>query len=369
MEIIRLAERLGWAWKAAFWPASLLYGQAVRARAAAYRWGWLETVRLPVPVFCLGNITVGGSGKTPGAIWLAEYLLKKGRRPAVISRGYGARSKVPIRVVSDGAGKTLPVSEAGDEPLLIALRLPSVPVLAGADRSAVGRRAVEEFGADALIMDDGFQHLRLFRNVNILCLDTTEVTALFERGGAALLPAGRLREPLSALWRADIVLLTRAEGLAPSKIVSIRRKVEDCLLDVPVVPVFGALSLWERAGGEEVLVSSLKGRPVLAVSGLARPESFEAGLRRLGMKVKPLRFSDHHLFTPDERERIISSAKADGRRIVVTEKDAVRLPADFPCLVARLEWSPQETKAPQKGDITPYARTVPWTQRIDSVIS
>jgi tetraacyldisaccharide 4'-kinase len=263
----------------------------------------------------------------------------------------------------------LSLSEAGDEPLLIARRLPSVPVLAGADRAAVGRRAVEEFGVDSLVMDDGFQHLRLFRNVNILCLDAMEVTALFERGGAALLPAGRLREPLSALWRADVVLLTRAEGLAPSKVVSIRRKVEECLLDVPVVPVFATLSFREHAGGEAVEPSSLKGRPVFAVSGLARPESFENALRRLGMKVKARRFPDHHLFSPDERKRLVASAKADGRRIVVTEKDAIRLPDDFPCLVARLEWMPEETKTPEKGDITPYARTVPWTQRIDSVIS
>jgi tetraacyldisaccharide 4'-kinase len=362
-------DRMGVAWKALFWPASLLYGAAVRLRTRAYFEGYLEVVRLPVPVFCVGNLTVGGSGKTPGVIWLAEYLLAKGRRPAVVTRGYGVRASEAVRVVSDGKGTVLSPAQGGDEPVLIARRLPTVPVLAGADRAAVGRRAVEEFGVDVLIMDDGHQHLRLHRDVNLLCMDAGEVPGYFSRGGACLLPAGRLREPLSGLWRADVVFLTRAERMTPARLAIIRRKVEECLLDVPVVPVYGTMAFHDHVSGADHDEGALKGRSVLAVSGLACPESFEDGLRRHGMRVAVQRFPDHHFFSSEELDHLLHRARRDEREIVVTEKDAVRLPPDFPCVVARLDWSPRESLTPEKGDTTSLPRTVPWTQRIDSAIS
>lgn len=356
------------AWKLFFWPASLLYGAAMRARAAAYRKGMLETVRLPVPVLCVGNLTVGGSGKTPGVIWVVEYLLKKGRRPAVVTRGYGARAAGGVRVVSDGKGSILPVEGAGDEPFLLAQRLPAVPVVAGADRAAAGRMAVENFGADVLVMDDGFQHLRLFRNLNLLCVDAKEVGPLFRRGGAALLPAGRLREPMSSLWRADMVFLTRADLLPPERLAAARKRMEECLLDVPVVTVHNAIVFREHATGKPVAEEALKGKRVLAVSGLARPESFEDSLRKRGMKVSVRRFPDHHFFTPADREDVLARARAEDAEILVTEKDAVRLPPGFPCLVARLDWAPVDSQVREKGDTTPLPRTQPWTQRIDSAI-
>jgi tetraacyldisaccharide 4'-kinase len=364
-----LAEGFGWAWKGFFWPASLLYGAAVKGRSALYRRGWCETVRLPVPVFCVGNITVGGSGKTPGVIWLVEYLRRKGRRPAVITRGYGARSRAGVRIVSDGSGPLLSVEEAGDEPFLMARRLPGVPVLAGADRALAGREACEIFKADCLVMDDGYQHLRLFRSGNFLCLDATEVPALFEIAGAALLPAGRLRESLSSLWRADIVFLTRAEIMTPERLAAVRAKMEECLLDVPIVPVYGALSFYDHRTGLPVEEAFLSGGKVIAVSGLARPASFEEALRKRDMNVVCRRFPDHHFFSASERNALAARAQAEGRRLIVTEKDAVRLPADFPCLVARLEWSPWDGQVREKGDTTSLPRTVPWTQRIDSVIA
>jgi tetraacyldisaccharide 4'-kinase len=369
VKLSALHDRGGWAWKVFFWPASLLYGGAVQLRNRAYRGGYLETVRLPVPVFCVGNLTVGGAGKTPGVLWLAEYLLKKGRRPAVVTRGYGVRGAAPVRVVSDGQGQVLPADQAGDEPWLLAKRLPTVPILAGPDRAAAGRRAVEEFGADCLVMDDGFQHLKLFRNANLLCLDALESAAFFRPGGACLLPAGRLREPLSGLWRADVVFLTKADLLSREALADLRTKVEACLLDVPVVPVYYALTFYDHVTGEPREEATLRGRPVLALSGLARPSAFEASLRRHGMEVAPLRFPDHHFFTAAEREAALARADREDRLVLVTEKDAARLPAGFPCVVARLEWSPQDAVAPEKGDVTPQPRHVPWTQRLDSVIS
>lgn len=373
MNWAEVPEKLGWIWKAAFWPASLMYGAAVRARAAAYRKGFLETVRLPAPVICVGNLTVGGSGKTPGVIWVVEHLLKMGRRPAVITRGYGGKAG-GARVVSDGKGCVLPVEEAGDEPFLLARRLPEVPVVAGADRATAGRKALEDFGVDVLVMDDGYQHLRLFRNLDLLCVDASEALAFFGRegarpGGGWLLPSGRLREPLSALWRAGVLFLTRAELLSPEVLAALRRRAEACLLDVPVVPVWGGLSFRDRPSGEARDEAALRGKKALAVSGLARPLSFEEALRRRGMDVTPMRFPDHHFFTAAEREAVLSRARALGAEVVVTEKDAVRLPDDFPCLVARLDWFPGDAPVREKGDTTPLPRTVPWTERIASAIS
>jgi tetraacyldisaccharide 4'-kinase len=314
------------------------------------------------------NLTVGGAGKTPGVIWLTERLLKKGRRPAVITRGYRAKAGAEVRVVSDGRDKILPPDQAGDEPWLLARRLPGAPVLAGADRAAACRRAVEEFGADCLVMDDGFQHLRLFRNLNLLCLDAQEAPGFFKPGGACVLPAGRLREPLSALWRADVVFLTKADLLPLEKLNALRKKVEECLLDVPVVPVYYALTFYDHATGEPREAVTLRGRPVLALSGLARPGAFEDSLRKHEMQVQSLRFPDHHAFSRKELDAALARADAGDRIVVVTEKDAARLPPDFPCVVARLDWSPQDIVVREKGDVSPEPRTVPWTQRLDSVI-
>lgn len=303
-------------WRAAAYVPSLLFRAAAAGRAAAYRRGHLETVRLPVPVLCVGNITVGGTGKTPAVIWLAEFLKKKGRRPAVITRGYGG---------------------SGDEPGLISARLPDVPVIADPDRARAGRRAVET-GADCLIMDDGFQHFRLHRDLDLVCVDAMRPFA-----DDACLPAGTLREPVAGLTRAGVIFLTKVDFIPDERRRDWAVFFATVAPGVPVVPVSYGL------GGD------FRGKRVLALSGLARPESFEEALRRQGADVAALRYADHHVFTPAERAEASKRAEAEGRTVVVTEKDRRRLPDDFACKTARLEWIPEERPE--------------WVRRIESAIS
>lgn len=345
-------ENPGPLWQTVFWAPSRLYGAATALRTAAYERGWRETVRLPAPVFCLGNLTVGGSGKTPGVVWLVQYLQKRGRRPAVITRGYGRRGK-DLRTVSDGGRVLLDVRQAGDEPLVLAARLPGVPVLAGADRAVAGRRALEDHGADCLVMDDGYQHLRLHRDLNLLCFDVFQDAALLE-GPARLLPAGRLREPLAALGRAGVVFLTKADLAPETRLSALRRALTERAAGVPAAAVRYRLSFQDSPSGAAVPSEALRGSRVLALTGLARPAAFEESLRRLGADVASQRHPDHHFFTPEELDAARRRAAREERVVVVTEKDKIRLPADFACRVAALDWEPEE------GD---------WIRRIDSVIA
>ncbi len=348
----------GWAvplWRGVFWGPSLLYGAAVSARRWAYERGYLETVRVPAPVFCLGNLTAGGSGKTPGVIWLVDHLKRRGRRPAVLTRGYGREESGEAALV--GAEKPLEsgsARRAGDEPALLASRLPGVPILVGADRARTARRAVEEFGADCLVMDDGFQHLRLHRDVNLLCVDALEDR--FLEGDERLLPAGRLREPVSALSRAHAAFLTKSNLVPRQRVEDLRRRLSSRRPELPVAAVRYALSFRDAVSGEDQPAGRLKGRRVLALTALARPRAFEEGLRALGADAAPLRYPDHHRFSGAELESARERALKEGRTVVVTEKDFQKLPAGFACWVARLDWEPEEAEGP-------------WLREIDSAIS
>src|SRR2546422_4631912 len=186
-------------------PLSRLYGLAMRARASLYARGLLKQQSLPCRVISVGNLTIGGTGKTPVVIALATALRDRGRKVGVISRGYKRRSRTSILEISDGRTLRGHPGDSGDEPFLIAQSCPGVPVAVGADRPRVGRYLVDRFDLDTLVLDDGFQHLALRRDMDILVLDAG---APF--GNGYLLPRGRLREPLSAMERASAVLVTRA---------------------------------------------------------------------------------------------------------------------------------------------------------------
>ncbi|MCP4686641.1 MAG: tetraacyldisaccharide 4'-kinase, partial [Desulfobacterales bacterium] len=187
--------------------ASILYGGVTKIRTECFRKGLFITKRLPCKVISVGNITVGGTGKTPMAIYVARLLQKLGRSPAIISRGYKGGAESAGGVVSDGRAILLGPDASGDEPYLMASALPNIPVLVGKDRFTAGERAIREFHPDVIVLDDAFQHLRLSRDVNLALLDHRRPF-----GNARLLPRGPLREPLSALSRADAYLITRADA-------------------------------------------------------------------------------------------------------------------------------------------------------------
>lgn len=295
--------------------ASSVYGAATRWRRRWYGADPRRRRRLARPVVSIGNLRVGGSGKTPLVAHIARLLLDRGERPAILSRGYARRvSSDEVTIVSDGTRVLADLDHAGDEPLMLARALTGVPVLVGRDRHRSGRVAEDRLGATLHLLDDGFQHVELERDVDLLAISEDDLT---ER----LLPAGRLREPLETAAVADGLLVTasaeggvarvaRALGAHSAGVFTVSRALGPLRWVVPA----GPLPVPEAG-------------PVVAVSGIARPERFHADLAAAGWRVAAtVVFPDHHLFTATDLERVAATARqASASAVLTTEKDAVRL--------------------------------------------
>ncbi len=296
---------------------SLPYGGAVRARSFLYSLQLLKKRELPCPVISVGNITVGGTGKTPLVMALAKGLMARGISVAILSRGY-KRTKTSEPVVSDGKTIFLSPEESGDEPFLMAKACQGIPVLVGKDRFINGQLALQRFGVRGLLLDDGYQYLPLYRDINILLVDST-----IGFGDYHLLPRGILREPLSHLRRANLFLINKAAE--PAAYQSLEKKIQEIY---PGAQVFHSDYLPVSLVGpeeEQEGLDSLKGKKVLALSGVANPNSFSSMLRKCGMKiVEEVIFPDHHVYTTRDISFIQEKAEGvDG--IVTTEKDMVKL--------------------------------------------
>jgi tetraacyldisaccharide 4'-kinase len=303
------------------WALSALampYGLWVRLRAALYRTGWLPSRRLPCRVVSVGNLTVGGTGKTPVVIALVEQLLARGLRVGVLSRGYRRQSRAAELLVSDGRTVLAGPAEAGDEPHLIATRCPRAVVAVGPDRYRLGRWVLDRHPIDCFVLDDGFQHLALHRDANLLLVDASDPTGL-----QMLVPAGRLREPLSAASRATALLMTRTD-------IGNWRDVAETIgqaagQTAPVIPSrFRAEALVNVATGESRQPGTLAGRTVMAFSGIGNPASFAALLHRMGFTIGgEMLFADHHDYQAGDLEAMRARARRSGADLVVTtEKDA-----------------------------------------------
>jgi tetraacyldisaccharide 4'-kinase len=297
-------------------PAAAGYHIVQRVHEKAYSWGILRGERLAVPVISVGNILLGGSGKTPFVAYLAELLRTRGFKPGVVSRGYRGTNREPFLVVGDPSTREPPVgpSECGDEPFLLARRLPAVPVLVGRRRVLPAAAAVRLFGCDVIILDDGFQHLSLARDADIVLLNGLE---------DRMFPRGSLREPFSALKRADVIILAGEEAAI----------AQDAMPFVSGKPVFRCRQVPERiekGGGDAgfLLPGEYKGRDVVLVSAIAHPERFRKTAESLRWHVADhLIFRDHHVFT--ERDLRSIPAGAGRMPVIFTEKDWVKLPAWF----------------------------------------
>ena len=296
---------------------SLLYGGVVRTRILFYSLGLKTPKRLPCPVISVGNITVGGTGKTPLVMALAKGLMDRGIPVAILSRGYkGKRPSGPL--VSDGQTTFLSPEESGDEPFLMAEALQGIPVLVGKNRYGTGQIALGRFGVRGLLLDDGYQHLQLHRDLDILLIDSH-----IGFGDHYLFPRGILREPLTHLRRAHLFVFTKAESLETcQELEAILRRIH------PSSQVFhshyepmgliGPKKEWEG-------LLPFKGKRVLALSGIANPDSFSSLLRRSGMEVvEEAIYPDHHLYTTKDLAHIEKESRgADW--VVTTEKDMVKL--------------------------------------------
>ena len=305
--------------RCALLPLSLMMGILVRFRNCMYDTGMLSSEGLPAPVISVGALTVGGAGKTPVVRYLARRLRDAGYRPAVLSRGYGRKTST-MRHAPPGTAW----QKVGDEPAFLASMLPDVPVVVGPSRTAAGRLAIEQYGADVLLLDDGFQHRRTGRVVDIVVQDASD-----RSNPGRMLPAGPYREPISSLRRAHALLLTRTDQARSAAVDTAHIKGEFphlALIETTYVPA----GLRRLADDTTLPVDWLAGRDVLVLCGIANPASFAQTVTDAGGRVRRvLAYPDHHPFTPTDLDRAMSLAAATGAScIVTTEKDAVRVPPD-----------------------------------------
>ncbi len=315
-------------------PLSLLYGAVTRTRLSLYRRGTFQTSKLDRPVISVGNITTGGTGKTPLVEHVARTLAAHGKKVCILTRGYGRKDPHLQVIVSDGYGVLASPSEAGDEPFLLATRLKGLAaVISSADRIAAGREAIKDFGTECFVLDDGFQHLRLARDLNIVTIDATNPW-----GGGRLLPHGRLRESIDGLSRADCVVITRCDQVG--SVETLREEISRLTGGKPIF----------ESQMRMVRVSPLKngGEPlapparVVAFCAVGNPSSFFESLQRAGYEIAAERsFADHHVYSQDEIDSVIRLARNVGSDVLITtDKDAVKLRAlafSIPCYVAEIE--------------------------------
>lgn len=315
--------RPAWPAAAALAAAEAVFRAGSACRGALFDAGLLPGARAGAPVVSIGNLAVGGAGKTPAALAVAERLLRRGRKVAVLSRGYGARARGP-RLVSDGDRLLLGAAEAGDEPYLLARRLPGAAVLCGPRRAALARRAVEALAADALVLDDGFQHRALRRDLDVVVVD-----AATPAGNGRLLPRGPNREPWSGLERADLAWIARADQADRAALRELEARLGAATGRPPVVTRYAVRDVLDGALQRSRGAGALAGRRVLLLCALARPEGFRRTLADLGAEVAAERvFRDHHAFTEGEVEEALGAAAAlRVDAVATTEKDAVRLPS------------------------------------------
>ncbi len=330
-------------------PLSWIYGAATRMRLALYRRGLLAVHKVDVPVISVGNITAGGTGKTPFVAWLARAIAQDENssgghhRVCILSRGYGRAAPRTRVVVSDSARILADAREGGDEPRLLAEMLQGVAsVVSDSNRFAAARWAIENWGSTVFILDDGFQHLSLARDLNIVLVDATDPW-----GGGRLLPDGRLREPLEGLARADCIIITRADQTNdPNALATLRAEAKQ--LSGGQATIFTSRVHTHRAqplvssAARPASVEDILRKPMAAFCALGNPQSFFAHLRSDGYAVNYTRaFPDHHSYTQSDVDTLVREAAANkAQGLLTTAKDAVKLGAlrfALPCYVIEID--------------------------------
>ncbi|MBM4055692.1 MAG: tetraacyldisaccharide 4'-kinase [Planctomycetes bacterium] len=304
----------------------------MKTRIFFYTTGILKKHRLPVPVISVGNITTGGTGKTPVVEYLAKYIGKKGKKVVIISRGYASKLEQ-----KKGTGKN---ERCNDEFLLFQENIPGIANILGKDRVKSGWEAVNRHRAAYLLLDDGFQHLRLARNLNIVLID-----ALEPFGYEHVLPRGLLREPLHGLRRADIFLLTHTDQISEEKKENIVHRLHDINRNIPIIESIHKPVCLESENDETSLdITWLKGKKVFAFCAIGNPLSFRKSLESLGAVLLGFHeFPDHHAYTPSDIKALNDEAMHIGPDVfVVTQKDRVKLGENvnswaFPLLTLRME--------------------------------
>jgi tetraacyldisaccharide 4'-kinase len=284
---------------------SVPYGWAVALRNRLYDCGWKRSVRASLPVVSVGNLTLGGTGKTPCVEYVAGFFRQRGLRVAILSRGYGS-----------AGGRN-------DEALVLEQNLPDVPHLQGADRLTLAAIAARELESEVLVLDDGFQHRRLARDLDVVLMDATEPW-----GHGHLFPRGLLREPPAALRRADAIVLTRCDQASPQELDRLRRAVVSQTPDIPIAETVHRPLEWINCAGQTAPLDLVRRQPTAAFCGIGNPAAFQRTLYSLGATPLSFRtFADHHRYTPEDIAQVHAWARQQppDAMIATTQKDLVKL--------------------------------------------
>ena len=318
-------------------PLGWAYEMGMAARGSLYRRGIFQTRQIPIPVICVGNLSMGGTGKTPMVEFVVRRLQAAGHRPGIVSRGYGREgSPAQLVLVSDGQTPTATVADArtaGDEPALLARQLPGVPVAVCSDRVKAATTLMQKCGCDCIVLDDGFQHLAIARDADIVLLNATRNLAQ-----QRVCPAGDLREPPTALGRASAVVHTRV-GSSSDHAAANSALVRELFPKLPQFQARFVSDHFTSADGHDL--PQFPTGPAVACAGIAHPDQFFESLRALGITVYPLPLRDHVRYDSATLEKITRVARDHGTNdIIITAKDAVKinpsaLPAPLRLLVLR----------------------------------
>ncbi len=303
-------------------PFSPLYSAAMRLRSALYSRRFFRRYQMEVPVISIGNLTMGGTGKTPIVSCLATFLQEQGYKPAIISRGYGGAAGNKVNVVSDGDKIYLDAEQAGDEPRLMAETLPGIPVLTGIVRALPCRHAIHTLGCNILLLDDGFQHLAVERDINLVLFSAESLA-----GNSRVFPGGDLREPVIALQRCDAFLLTGTTTANKERAERFAALLQSRFPDKPVF--FSSYTPGEVRDEKEnkSLPLTALPTPVFGFCGIARPEAFRQTLAEQGISLSGFTaLKDHQHYTPRLLQQLQKEARASGARgMITTAKDMVKL--------------------------------------------
>lgn len=325
-------------------PLSWLYGIITRTRNFCYETGLFKQSKLPCTVMSIGNIVVGGSGKTPAVASIAKLLQKSGYKVAILLRGYGRRSSEKTLIVSDGEVCLRSRVESGDEAYLLAQQLNDIPIIVGKNRFITGKIAYDQFNCDIILLDDGYQHRKLARDMDILTIDATQ-----PYGTGSLLPIGTLREPISSLKRTDIILLTRVD-VSNTPIEELKYEIQQRIKNTPILEsIHQPTSLYEigNYNGSDnkpytIPLTDLQGKRILAVCGIGNPDAFKITLQHFNPEfIELLTFPDHHSYTDSDINKIIQYSKqVNAEWVVTTQKDEDKLSAlaqHIPVVVLAIE--------------------------------
>ena len=309
-------------------PLSPLYGVAMNLRSLLYRRNILSCRRLTVPVISIGNLTMGGTGKTPMVIYLARFLAGQGYKPAVVSRGYRGQSKAPVNIVSDGSAVLMRAEEAGDEPVMIAGRLEGAVIATGKKRYEVGLKAIESHECDLVLLDDGFQHLSLARDLDLVLFDVNHFA-----GNSRVFPGGELREPVAALSRCDAFVLTGVSEHNTKRTSNCEELLQERFEGKPIFRMSAVYSqfihyvIFPSSIKKFVVTPSEIPQNLFGFSGIANADRFYQMVEQQGITLKGTKtFIDHHSYQEDDINdllRLASRAGANG--FITTEKDMVKL--------------------------------------------